>query len=450
MIKDLTKGSPGRVLLKYSLPLFGSIIFQQLYNIADSLVAGRYIGTDALAAVGNSYEITLIYIAFAFGCSIGTSVVTARYFGLKDFSALKTTVFTSLMTCAFFAVLLTAAGLIFSERLLEIIKTPAEIFADSFEYINIYIWGFVFLLAYNMSTGIFSALGDSKTPFIFLAVSSVSNVLLDILFVACFDMGVAGVAWATFLCQSVSGAASLLVVLKRLSGLKTSSRPVLFSFRALGKISVIAVPSIIQQAFISFGNIIIQAFINSFGAFATGGYAAAIKLNNMAITSMTALANGMSNYAAQNAGAYRADRIKKGCLSGVVLTCLIAVFFTAVYLLLGRPLVELFISDGNAAAVDAGTSFLNIVTPFYAVVAVKIIVDGVLRGTNRILIFTVSTLTDLFLRVSCAYVFSLAAGLTGIWSAWPVGWIIGTILTCVFYVFVVKKNFGLPPVTLQK
>lgn len=190
MNKDLTVGNPEKVLWKFCLPLFGSIIFQQLYNIADSLVAGKFIGENALAAVGNSYGITMIFIAF--GCNIGCSVVIAQLFGAKNYKEMKTAVYTALISSIVLCLALVVVGLISCDRLLHITNTPENILADSKLYLEIYILGFPFLLFYNVATGIFSALGDSKTPFLFLAVSSITNILMDIWFVAGFRMGVLG------------------------------------------------------------------------------------------------------------------------------------------------------------------------------------------------------------------------------------------------------------------
>ena len=201
MNKDLTVGKPSTVLWQFCLPLFGSVIFQQLYNIADSWVAGRFIGQNALAAVGNSYEITLIFIAFAFGCNMGCSVTVSGLFGARDYCRMKTAVYTAVITTGIVCLCLMLLGLILSGSLLHWIQTPSEVFVDSKNYLDIYLWGLPFLFFYNLSTGIFSALGDSKTPFVFLVISSLSNIALDILFVTVFQMGVAGVAWATFICQ---------------------------------------------------------------------------------------------------------------------------------------------------------------------------------------------------------------------------------------------------------
>ena len=213
MNKDLTVGKPSTVLWKFCIPLLGSVVFQQLYNIADSLVAGRYVGEDALAAVGNSYEITLIYLAFAFGCNMGCSVTVSQFFGAKNYRDMKTAVYTTFIFTAILCGVLMLVGFIFGGELLKLINTPTDIFDDSKLYLDIYTGGLLFLFFYNIATGIFSALGDSKTPFIFLAISSVANVAVDILFVKEFNMDVAGVAWATFICQGVSCVASVIVVL---------------------------------------------------------------------------------------------------------------------------------------------------------------------------------------------------------------------------------------------
>ncbi|MBD5475300.1 MAG: MATE family efflux transporter [Lachnospiraceae bacterium] len=433
MNRDLTVGKPETVLWQFCLPLFGSIIFQQLYNIADSLVAGKFIGENALAAVGNSYEITLIFIAFAFGCNIGCSVIVSRLFGSKKYVEMKTSVYTTMISSAVLCAVLMFFGLVCCDVLLELIHTPSEILSDSKLYLNIYIWGLPFLFFYNIATGIFSALGDSKTPFIFLAISSTANILVDILFVAAFDMGVAGVAWATFLCQGVSCVLAVIVVLKRLSGIPTEGRVVLYSFEMFKKIAVIAVPSILQQSFISVGNIIIQSVINDCGVEVTAGYAAAVKLNNLVITSFTTLANGLSNYTAQNIGAGILPRIKDGFKAGVKMVWLLCVPLVALYLVATKALVTFFINDPSELALASGMRFLYIVAPFYFIISVKLIADGILRGAGLMKNFMIATFTDLILRVVLAEILSRQIGYIGIWCAWPIGWTLATGLSITFY-----------------
>ena len=433
MNKDLTVGNPSTVLWKFCLPMFGSVVFQQLYNIADSLVAGKFVGEAALAAVGNSYEITLIFIAFAFGCNIGCSVIVSRFFGAKQYRDMKTAVTTSLIGCAVLVAALMLVGLLGCDALLELINTPAEILADSALYLDIYVLGLPFMFFYNVATGIFSALGDSRTPFFFLAASSVGNIFMDILFVTAFDMGVAGVAWATFLCQGVSCVLALLAVARRTKGISTPEKPVLFSWQMLGKIAVIAVPSILQQSSVSVGNIIIQSVINSFGASVIAGYSAAVKLNNLVITSFTTLANGISNYTSQNLGAAKHERVRQGYIAGVKLVWLICVPLATAYFFAGRQLLFLFMNEPTGTAIETGILFLRIVAPFYFVVSLKLVSDGVLRGCSLMVQFMVATFADLILRVALSVALSATVlGSTGIWLSWPIGWAIGTGLSLYF------------------
>ena len=433
MNKDLTVGKPSIVLWKFCLPLFGSIIFQQLYNIADSFVAGKFVGEDALAAVGNSYEITLIFIAFGFGCNIGCSVIVSRLFGAKQYKDLKTAVYTTLIASGVLCAVLMIAGLLLGQPLLRLIHTPENVFADSWLYLEIYIWGLPFVLFYNVATGIFSALGDSRTPFIFLACSSTANIFMDILFVTAFDMGVAGVAWATFICQGISCVLAILFVFKRFAKIKTEGKVPVFSWVLLKDISIIAIPSILQQSFISVGNIIIQGIINGFGSGVMAGYAASVKLNNLVITSLTTLGNGISNFTAQNLGAHKPERVKEGFRAGVKLVWIICVPLVLLYLFAGKYLVYAFLDTPSEAALSTGITFLRILSPFYFVVSLKLVSDGVLRGAGMMKKFMIATFTDLILRVILAKVLSIPFASTGIWLAWPIGWIIATILSVIFY-----------------
>ena len=434
MNRDLTVGKPESVLCKFCLPLFGSIIFQQLYNIADSFVAGKFIGDNALAAVGNSYEITLIFIAFAFGCNIGCSVLAAQLFGAKRYKDLKSAVYTALIASAVICVILMAVGMLFCDGLLRLIKTPEEVFADSKLYLDIYILGLPFVFLYNVATGIFSALGDSRTPFIFLACSSLSNIGVDILFVTAFNMGVAGVAWATFLCQGVSCVLALVVVFRRFRTIETEGKIQIFSWQHLGSFAVIAVPSILQQSFISVGNIIIQSVINGFGPAVMAGYSASVKLNNMVITSLTTLGNGISNFTAQNLGAAKYDRIKAGFRAGLKLVWALCIPLVLLYEFAGKWLVYIFLESPTGAAMGTGVFFLRIISPFYFVVAAKLVSDGILRGAGMMKKFMIATFTDLVLRVALAEILSRTAlGTTGIWLSWPIGWTIAAVLSIVFY-----------------
>lgn len=431
---DLTEGKPESVLWKFCLPLFGSIIFQQLYNIADSLVAGKFISENALAAVGNSYEITLIFIAFAFGCNIGCSIIVSQFFGARDYRTMKTAVYTAMISSAVVCLILMGIGIIGCEFLMKLINTPDEVFSDSKLYLDIYVWSLPFVFFYNIATGIFSAMGDSRTPFLFLAFSSTSNIVLDIVFVKTFGMGVDGVAWATFLCQGVSCILSLGVVFFRLRDVKTDAKVPLFSFSVFKKFVKIAVPSILQQSFISVGNIIIQRTINGFGPGVMAGYSAAVKLNNLVITSFTTIGNGISNYAAQNIGAKKLNRIKSGFRAGIKIVWIISIPLVLIYFFAGRQLLHLFMSEPTDAAVQTGINYLRILSPFYFVISAKLIADGILRGNGMMGRFMASTFSDLILRVAFAVLLAKTSlGATGIWCAWPIGWTVATLMSVCFY-----------------
>ena len=287
---------------------------------------------------------------------------------------------------------------------------------------------------YNLSTGIFSALGDSKTPFVFLAVSSLSNIAVDILFVTAFQMGVAGVAWATFLCQGISCVLAVSVVFRRLKQIPSEGKTALFSGQLLGRFVVIAIPSVLQQSFISVGNILIQSVINRFGTDIMAGYSASVKLNNLVITSFTTIGNGISNYAAQNLGAGKLPRIREGFRAGLKMVWLICAPLVVLYCTSGRELMKFFMEDATEAALGSGMTFLRILSPFYFVVSAKLVADGILRGTGKMRQFMTATFTDLVLRVVLAFVLSAAAlGSTGIWCAWPIGWTVATVISILCY-----------------
>lgn len=434
MNKDLTIGKPETVLWQFCLPLFGSIVFQQLYNIADSLVAGKFIGENALAAVGNSYEITLIFIAFAFGCNMGCSVIVSQLFGAKKYVQLKTAVTTSCIFSAVLCAMLMLTGILACDSLLLLIRTPGEVFADSKLYLDIYIWGLPFVFFYNIATGIFSALGDSRTPFYFLAASSTSNIAVDILFVTTLNMGVSGVAWATFLCQGISCILAVLTIWRRLMHIGTPEKTALFDWEILKKIMVIAIPSILQQSFISVGNILIQSVINGFGPSVMAGYSAAVKLNNLVITSFTTIGNGISNFTAQNIGARQYGRVKECFRAGLKIVWCLCVPFCLLYIFPGRYLLMLFLKQNSEAAIITGRQFLRILSPFYFAVSAKLVADGILRGAGAMGQFMAATFTDLILRVLLAFLLSgLTQSAAGIWCAWPIGWTTAMMLSVFFY-----------------
>ena len=441
LMKDLTIGSPAKVLWKFTVPMFLSVVFQQMYSIADSAIAGQFAGEDALAAIGASYPITMIFMAVAVGVNVGCAVVISQYFGAKIYPKVKTSSTTTLIASTAAALVLTVFGIIFCRPLLSMVNTPEDIFTDSAVYLRIYTLGLVFLFVYNVCTGIFTALGDSKTPLMFLIGSSVGNVLLDLLFVAVFKWGVAGAAWATFIAQGVSCIFSVCVILRKLKQIKTEEKAPLFSWRMLCRVSAYAVPSILQQSFVSVGNIFIQGLVNSYGKSVIAGYSAAIKLNTFAVTSFSTMGNALSGFCAQSYGAGNRERIRQGFKAGIVMALIVSVPFIAGYYIYPDVMMRLFLDKGASPEVlETGREFLKIVAPFYTVVGVKLMADGLLRGTGRMPFFMGTTFSDLILRVILAFILSKRLGeARGIWLSWPIGWITAMVVSLIFYAVTMKQ-----------
>ena len=435
MNKDLTVGEPRKILWQFALPMFISVIFQQLYNIADSVIVGNFAmrGEDALAAVGASYPITMIFMAIALGCNTGCAVVISQLFGAKKYREMKTAVSTTLLASFVISIVLTVCGLLFSRGMLKMISTPENIFTDADVYLKIYIGGFIFLFFYNVVTGIFTSLGDSQTPLYFLIGSSVSNIILDYVFVAMLHWDVAGVAWATFVCQGIACVLALFTLQKRLKSIEVGEKAESFSLPMLKKVLAFAIPSILQQSFVSVGNIFVQNLINSFGSSVIAGYSAAIKINTFAVTCFSTTGNAVSSFTAQNVGAGYYDRVKQGLKSGLLMGLIIGIPFFASGFFGGGILMKLFMKEQSTVALETGVQFLKIVAPFYFVIPMKLITDGLLRGSGAMRYFMISTFSDLILRVALGYILAVPFGTTGIWMSWPIGWTIGTVLSLWFY-----------------
>lgn len=433
MITDLTKEHPKHTLWRFALPMFVSVMFQQLYNIADSAVAGRFAGENALAAVGASYPITVIFMAFAVGSNLGACVVVSRLFGAKDLGKMKSAVYTAFIACGAMSLVLTVLGYFSCGAMMKAIHTPGNIFADGELYLRIYVFGLTFLFLYNVCTGIFTALGDSKTPLYFLIGSSVGNVVLDYWFVAGLGMGVAGVAWATFIAQGISAVLALVTLARRLRGIKTDKKVVLLDLMLLFQIGAIAVPSILQQSILSVGNLFVQDIVNQYGSAVIAGYSGAIKLNTFAINAFMSLGGCLSSYTAQNLGAGKMERIPMGFRTGVKLSLYAVIPFFVLYFLFGRQMMGLFLTSESKEAISSGVDFLRIVSPLYFMISIKLTTDGIIRGSGAMAYFVLATIPDLILRIIMANLLTKPFGSMGIWMAWPFGWVAATVLTMVFY-----------------
>jgi len=432
---DLTEGIPSKKLFWFSIPLLASVAFQQLYQMADSIIAGRYAGELALEAVGASFPITQLFIAVATGVNIGTSVLTSQLFGAKRYVRMKSAVSTALITTTVVALLLTLIGGLTARSLMQLLETPAAIFADSALYLRVYIWGLLCLFLYNVCTGIFNAMGDSRTPLFLLILSSIGNVGLDLLFVCQFHMSVAGVAWATFIAQGAAGGLAFLLLLRRLHSFNTGKHHLWFSTGMLRRLLRLGLPSIAQQSFVSVGNVMIQYLVNLCGETVIGGYAAAIKISNFALVCCMSFSSGLSSFVAQNIGAQKFDRVSQGLKAGAFYSIGLGVIFSAIYLLGSNQLVGLFVpAESGVEVIAVGRQFLFIVAPFYAVVCLKVVCDSVLRGAGAMRPFMITTFSDLIVRVLLSMVlFQIIGNELGIWLSWPLGWLLGAVLSVLFY-----------------
>lgn len=449
MVTDLTKEHPDKTLWRFLLPMMFSVAFQQIYNIADSMIAGRFAGEDALAAVGASYPITVIFMAFAVGMNLGASVIVSRLFGAGDRKGVKRAVTTAFASSLSLAVILTVYGYFFCRNMMEWIHTPQNIMQDGVLYLKIYVFGLIFLMLYNVCTGIFTALGDSRTPLWFLLGSSAGNIVLDLLFVAKLHWGVAGVAWATFIAQGISAVLALVTLLVRLQKFAGTERVPLFDRKLFVQILAIAVPSILQQSVLSVGNLFVQDIVNRYGSAVVAGYSGAIKLNTFAINIFMTLGSCLSSYTAQNIGAGKLERIPMGFRTGLKLSELTALPFVVLYFGLGQQMMGLFLNAESSAAIHAGVMFLRIVSPWYFMIVVKLMTDGIIRGSGAMIYFVIATIPDLILRIGFALMLSPRFGSTGIWMAWPFGWIAATVLTIIFY-RKVKNGYGMRNAAGQK
>jgi putative MATE family efflux protein len=439
MNKDLTAGKPYSILWRFVLPMLISVIFQQFYNIADSVIAGRFIGENALSAIGASYPITMLFMQVANGFNAGCAVIISQTFGAKKFPRLKNSVSTAVISASVLSLILTIGGLILCEPILNQLNTPSEIMKGAALYLNIYFYGMFFMFIYNTCNGIFTALGDSKTPLYFLIFSSLFNVGLSILFAYYLEpqYKLAGIAWATFIAQGIAALLSFAVLMRRIHRMKLSGRHKVpkFSPVTLKKLLIVSIPAILQSSFVSVGNILVQAVINSMGAIAVAGFSVGFRLNVFAVTAMGTAANGVASFTAQNIGAGKLKRVPKGFKSGLTLELLIVFPFVAAFLIVPSFFTSLFLDD-PAASLDAmkiSDTFIRICAPFYMVIAVKLVCDCILRGAGSMKTFMIATFVDLFIRVVLVYVLNPVIGVYSLSVAWASGWTIASVVSVIFY-----------------
>lgn len=443
---DLTEGKPGISLLLFALPMILGNLFQQLYNMADSMIVGNYVGEDALAAVGASYALTNVFIMVAIGGGNGVSVLISQYLGARQYGRMKTSVSTSLITFLCISLMLGWAGFGFNGLILDVLHTPDNILEQARLYLGIYFLGLPFLFMYNILAAVFNAMGDSRTPLGFLVFSSMLNVALDLTSVTLLGMGVDGVAIATVFSQGISALLLFCILIKRLKGYGTQEKEgfKFYDMKMLGKGTRISVPSILQQSIVSVGRLLVQSVVNGFGSAALAGYSAGGRIESICIVPMSATGNAMATFTAQNMGAKRMDRVRQGYRASYIIVAFFALLIALALGLFKGPLIGAFLGGtagaaggalgtASVTAFETGTGYLSGVCYFFLFVGLKACADGVLRGAGDMLVFTAANLVNLGIRVFAAFYFAPFWGVAAVWYSAPMGWIANYIISFLRY-----------------
>lgn len=447
MTNDLTVGKTPRVLISFSLPLLLSTLLQQFYNLADSMIVGRFTGDGGLAAIGAAYPITLFYIAIATGASMGASVVVSELFGARKKQEMHTAACTALISFAVLGVLLAAVGVLGSRFLMTVTNAPADIFDNARLYLAIYAVGAPAMLLYNAATGVFTGMGNSRLPLGLLAFSSILNVVLDYIAVRFLHLGVVGAAWATTLSQAAAAAASVLLLLLRLKKEAAGRSAPRFRADVFRRITSAAIPCILQQSCVALSHSIFQSILNRYDTAVIAGYEAASKLHNFVYMSFNTLGTALAAFAAQCRGAGDTRRVREGfkVTWAICLGCVAVVI--AVFQLLPGRLIGLFIdAAANPLVIEAGVTYLRVISVLYLPISLIIVTGGLLRGTGQSLHFFIETVAEIAVRIAACYLMAwLVADYIGLMWAWCIGSTTGCTLCAILAVRTFRRKLKLPP-----
>lgn len=430
----LIREKPLKALLLFAFPMIIGNLFQQFYTMVDSVVVGRFVGENALAAVGASYSLTNVFISIAIGGGMGASVLTSRYFGGRNYKRMKTSVSTALLSFLAVSIVLGGAGLLLGKEIMELLNTPENIMEDATEYLNIYFIGLPFLFMYNVLASMFNALGKSRIPLYLLIFSSVFNVVLDVIMVYSFHMGVAGVAWATLIAQGISAVMAFLIFAGEMKSYEGGEQSQWFDKRELGEMCGIALPSILQQSTVSIGMMLVQSVVNSFGAQMLAGYSAGMRIESICIVPMAAMGNVMSSYTAQNLGAGKQERAVKGYHTAYGIVFGFGILLCVILELFYRPLIAMFLGEeGTVLAMNTGMSYMRFIGFFFSFIGLKMITDGLLRGAGDMKVFTIANMVNLCIRVVVAVTMAPRFGIAFVWYAVPMGWLANYLISFARY-----------------
>lgn len=441
MVIDMTKGNPTSTILKFSLPMLVGNLFQQLYNIVDSVVVGRVIGKDALAAVGSAFMLMNFFSFVIIGLCMGASIVFSLFFGEKNYPKLRRSIFISFTMIAIFTMILSALTAVYTRPMLSMINTPENIIADAQIYLQIIFSGFIFVFLFNACSALLRSIGDSKTPLYFLILAAIINIVLDLFFVITLKMGVAGAAWATIIAQAVSSILCLIYAFVKIPFIRISRKDMVFDksiFLMIGKYGLL---TSIQQSVMTFGMVCVQGLVNTFGPNTIAAFAAAGKIDSIAYLPVQDFGNAFSTYVAQNKGANNSDRIRQGVTSvvrSIILFCL--VLSTLIYLNAGK-LMQIFVNPGETSVIAIGIEYLSIISIFYMLIGFLFMFYGFFRGIGALKVSLILTIISLGTRVFMAYTLSSIPeiGQRGIWWSVPIGWALADAIGFIIYKRM-KKN----------
>ena len=419
MSKDeyLITDVPLKALTFFAMPMILGSFFQQIYNMADSIIVGQFVGSAALAAVGACAALTNVFICVA----LGAGVLVSRYFGAREYGKMKTIVSTSLISFLILSIVLGVVGFRFSYSMMSVLQTPADILDDAVLYLRIYFVGFPFLFMYNILSNMFTSIGESKIPLGLLIFSSILNIFMDLCMVAGLGLGVFGAALATLIAQGISAVFSFLLFLSRMRRYKSHFG--WFDRKELYSMLQVAVPSVLQQSTVSIGMMIVQAVVNPFGTQALAGYAATMRVENVFSLIFVSIGNAVSPYVSQNLGAKKIERIKKGYHAALVLDIFFAVLAFIVIEALHTQISSLFLGkDGTTLAYQVSEEYMRWLGYFFIFMGIKMATDGVLRGLGIMCPFLIANMVNLAIRLFVALVFAPRFGIAFVWLAVPAGW----------------------------
>lgn len=431
-MKDLTVGKEGSLILKFALPMLLGNVFQQLYNVVDSIIVGNFIGKEALAAVGSSFPIIFAFLSLIIGIASGSTIVIAQYFGAKNIEKVKRTINTLFIFLFFASILISILGIIFSEDIFRLLKLPEEVIPQATTYFNIFIGGVIVSFGFNGTSAILRGLGDSKTPLYFLIISTFINIGLDLLFVLVFQWGIAGVAIASVIAQGGAFITAIIYLNKTHKIVHFSFKELVFDKDIFKKSLRIGLPTGLQQFFVAAGMMALISIVNGFGTDVIAAYSVAIRIDGLASMAAMNFAAALATFVGQNIGAKKIERVKAGFIATLKMSSIISVVVSASVLLFGSFIMDLFTNDPEVIRI--GKEYLTIVSAFYIVFTAMFTIAGVMRGAGDTLIPMFISLIALWvIRIPGAWILSKSLGEIGIWWAIPMGWFVGFLLSYIYY-----------------